>query len=318
MRHSHDDRQEPALSDARAEDEAYDTPPTGRRGRLRRVAMVGVAALAVFGFGAIVAYGYFTYSDRSGMTPAPLVAADPRPVRVKPERVGGLEVPHTNLSIYDAGQGGGRAAQPGGSETLLPPPENPLPKPMPTPVVQTVSQPVGPAAPAAVVASLPATDATQAAIGDVGTARTHASPPPPPPPAPPYGAPATRATTAPAAPASQTQAASSRGVGPGTSAAQAPAQTPAQVAAQTRGGGFRIQVGAMRTEPEARAAWEQVRRKHPDILGPMAPSYAKVELGDRGSFFRVQAGPLASRDAARSACERLSKAGTVCFVVPPS
>jgi cell division septation protein DedD len=50
----------------------------------------------------------------------------------------------------------------------------------------------------------------------------------------------------------------------------------------------------------------------------MAPSYAKVELGDRGSFFRVQAGPLASRDAARSACERLSKAGTVCFVVPPS
>jgi cell division septation protein DedD len=74
----------------------------------------------------------------------------------------------------------------------------------------------------------------------------------------------------------------------------------------------------MRTEPEARAAWEQVRRKHPDVLGPMAPSYAKVELGDRGSFFRVQAGPLASRDAARSACEKLSKAGTVCFVVPPS
>jgi cell division septation protein DedD len=312
MRHGHSDRREPALSDTQAADEAYDEQPDERRGRFRRIAMFGVAALAVFGFGAIVAYGYFTYSDRNGMTPAPLIAADPRPVRVKPERVGGLEVPHTNLSIYDAGQTSSRPGQAGGTETLLPPPENPLPKPIPTPVVQTGSQPIaasGAAAPPAAVASLPATDATQAAIGDVGAART-VVPTPPPPPAPPYIPPAARGTAAPAG-----QPPSARSTGAATTAAVA---APAPAATQLRGGGFRIQVGAMRTEPEARAAWEQVRRKHPDVLGPMVPSYAKVEFGDRGSFFRVQAGPLASRDAARSACEKLSKAGTVCFVVPPS
>ncbi len=316
MRHGHNDRREPALSDRQAEDEAYDGQPDERRGRLRRVAMFGVAALAVFGFGSIVAYGYFTYSDRNGMTPAPLVAADPRPLRVKPERVGGLEVPHTNLSIYDAGQASSRPGQVGGRETLLPPPENPLPKPVPTPVVQTVAQSTAPsgtaAAPPVAVASLPATDATQAAIGDVGATRA-VVPTPPPPPAPPYVPPAARGTTTPAVPAGQPPSPRSAGVGAPTAVA-----APAPAAIQPRGGGFRIQVGAMRTEPEARLAWEQVRRKHPDILGPMAPSYAKVELGDRGSFFRVQAGPLASRDAARSACEKLSKAGTVCFVVPPS
>jgi cell division septation protein DedD len=74
----------------------------------------------------------------------------------------------------------------------------------------------------------------------------------------------------------------------------------------------------MRTEAEARAVWEQVSRRHPEILGRMAPSYSRAELGERGSFFRVQAGPLPSRDAAREACERLTKAGTVCLVVPPS
>ena len=55
-----------------------------------------------------------------------------------------------------------------------------------------------------------------------------------------------------------------------------------------------------------------------DVLAGMAPSFARVELGERGSFYRIQAGPLPSRDAARGACERLSKAGTVCFVVPPA
>jgi cell division septation protein DedD len=93
---------------------------------------------------------------------------------------------------------------------------------------------------------------------------------------------------------------------------------PAQPAQAAPASGFRIQVGAMRTEAEARTAWDQVQRRHPEILGRLAPSFARVELGERGSFFRVQAGPLPSRDAARSACERLSKAGTVCFVVPPA
>lgn len=83
-------------------------------------------------------------------------------------------------------------------------------------------------------------------------------------------------------------------------------------------GGFRIQIGAMRTEEEARQVWESVRRKHGDVVAGKTMSISRVELGERGVFFRVYAGPLADRDAARDACAKLVRAGSGCLVVPPS
>lgn len=292
MRHRNDDRAEPEFAAPHPDDDAragYDERPG-----LRRWAAIAIAGGAVIGFGGIVAYGYLTYANRHGATPAPLVVADQRPVRVKPEHDGALEVPHKNIEVFDAGQRGQRSGLPRGAETLLPPPETPLPKPAPTPVAQPVA--VGPQASTPRQAA--AGDATQAAIGDVGTAAVGPAPPPPPPaPHSVASAPAQRVASVAAPPAERV-----------ASAAAPPA----------RASGFRIQVGAMRTEAEARAAWDQAARRHPDILGRMTPTYSRVELGDRGSFFRVQAGPLPSRDAARDACETLKKAGTVCFVVPPT
>jgi cell division septation protein DedD len=271
MRHRHHDRVDPEFAAPHRDDDAQDDIPA--RSGIRRWAALALAGGAVIAFGGVVAYGYLTYADRHGATPAPLVVADQRPVRVKPDHDGGLEVPHKNIEVFDAGQRGQRGALPRGAETLLPPPETPLPKPVPAPV----AQPVAVVPPGAAPRQAAAGDVTQAAIGDVAAPVPALGPAPPPPP---------------------------------------PAPQPGATAA--RSGGFRIQVGAMRTEAEARAVWEQVSRRHPEILGRMAPSYSRAELGERGSFFRVQAGPLPSRDAAREACERLTKAGTVCLVVPPS
>lgn len=74
----------------------------------------------------------------------------------------------------------------------------------------------------------------------------------------------------------------------------------------------------MRTEAEAREAWDKVRRKHPDVIGGLGPSYSRVELAGKGGFIRIQAGPLPDAAAARDACARLVKGGTGCLVVPPS
>jgi cell division septation protein DedD len=298
MRQSQDDRYDPRQAPGPDDDVAYDVETPPRRPRWRLYATIGVAVVAVFGFGAIVAYGYLSYADRHALAPAPLVTADPRPARTKPENDGALAIPHKNIAVFGAGQRSAEEAAGRGAETLLPLPEAPLPRPVPSPAAQAVpvsARPDGAAQMASVPSSLPAApavlppaDATQAAIGVAAPLR----PVPPPPPAP--------VRSAAAAPQAAT------------------APVPAQPAQAAPASGFRIQVGAMRTEAEARTAWDQVQRRHPEILGRLAPSFARVELGERGSFFRVQAGPLPSRDAARSACERLSKAGTVCFVVPPA
>jgi len=73
----------------------------------------------------------------------PLIRADERPTRVKPEKPGGMEIPDRDKLIYTQK----RAAV----EHLLPPPEKPMPRPTaplaPTPQPESVQPP--PAAPAA-------------------------------------------------------------------------------------------------------------------------------------------------------------------------
>lgn len=321
MRHGQDQRQDPHFASADtapAYDDTGDEAP--RRRGVRRWIALSVAAVAVFGFGAIVAYGYFSYADRHALAPAPLVAADSRPIRAKPENDGGLQVPHQGMSIFDAGQGARQTGAARGPETLLPPPETPLPKPAPMPVQAPVAQTITVAARPDMPLPAPAS-AEPAAPARPAAALL--PPPPPPPPAPgrsaSVAAPGAVATGAGAVPRPGSSGSAAAPTASAAPAATTPAAAvPAAAGAQARANAFRIQVGAMRTEAEARTAWDQVRRKHPDLLAGMAPSFARVELGERGSFYRIQAGPLPSRDAARGACERLTKAGTVCFVVPPA
>ena len=132
MRYGHHDRVEPEFAAPHRDDDAQDEIPA--RSGIPRWAALALAGGAVIAFGGVVAYGYLTYADRHGATPAPLVVADQRPVRVKPDHDGGTAVPHQNIEVFDAGQRGQRSALPRGAETLLPPPETPLPKPVPAPV----------------------------------------------------------------------------------------------------------------------------------------------------------------------------------------
>jgi hypothetical protein len=57
----------------------------------------------------------------------PLIRADPQPLKVKPDRPGGMPVPDRDKLIYSERPGGPPV------ERLLPPPEQPQPRPLPAP-----------------------------------------------------------------------------------------------------------------------------------------------------------------------------------------
>lgn len=91
---------------------------------------LGVAVVAIVGFtGVILA----TYSGKERAGPdggPPLLTADGTPTKMRPEQPGGLEVPHQDKLVYE--RLNERGAKPP-VERLLPPPEQPLPRPVVTP-----------------------------------------------------------------------------------------------------------------------------------------------------------------------------------------
>lgn len=79
-------------------------------------------------------------------------------------------------------------------------------------------------------------------------------------------------------------------------------------------GRFRVQIGAGRTEEEARSRWSRLVGRHPDLLGGQELFVLRADLGDRGIYHRVQVGAFDSRAAAADLCERLKAQSVDCFV----
>jgi hypothetical protein len=91
----------------------------------------------------------------------PLIRADPNPVKVKPDKVGGMAIPDRDDPIYSM------RANPNQAEHILPPPEAPAPRPVaPPPQVAVIppppAAPAAPPAPAAVPKPAPAPKAEAA------------------------------------------------------------------------------------------------------------------------------------------------------------
>jgi SPOR domain len=110
--------------------------------------VVALVVMALFAGGLWFAYmlGVRHASVDSGSGDVPLIRADERPTKVKPEKPGGMEVPDRDKMIY--------TQKHAAVEHLLPPPEKPMPRPAtpPTPA----AQPESPQPPAASIAALPA------------------------------------------------------------------------------------------------------------------------------------------------------------------
>jgi endonuclease YncB( thermonuclease family) len=135
-----------------------------RRDRRLPAILLTVAVMALFAGGLWFAYVQGTkhapaaMSQRDGV---PLLRADDRPTKVKPEQPGGMKVPDQNVSLYNDKPGGAPV------EKLLPQPEQPMPRPAPAPEATAPPAPpppavASPAAPPAPTAAKPPKAAAEA------------------------------------------------------------------------------------------------------------------------------------------------------------
>ncbi len=80
--------------------------------------------------------------------------------------------------------------------------------------------------------------------------------------------------------------------------------------------GYRVQLGALRSEVSARLTWSRVRKAHADLLGALSYSVSRVDLGPpKGVYYRLSAGSMADANTARRLCAQLKHRRQGCFVV---
>lgn len=222
----------------------------------------------------------------------PLIRADQDPTKKKPDDAGG-SVPDQDKLVYNPNDPNGAKV-----ERLLPPPEQPLPKPVPVPGA-TDTLPVQNVAPVAAPQAAPPTAAvgvaTNAASQQANATGLMTAPP---------GAKAVPGIEIPPAPPPQ------------PAQAAAPAKpVPLTPAAPAATGPLRVQIAATKDEPSARAEFARLQKAHADLLGNLSATVVKADLGDKGVFYRIQAGPIADKAQADKLCAQLKPLGIGCIVV---
>jgi len=279
----------PLPTEPEAGDPAWEQDELGPRWVWRLIRVL-VVLLVVAG-----SAGGWWYLHQHGGTlggPVPLIRAESGATKIKPTDAGGEAVPYQDQTAYDM-----KAAGAAKVEHLLPPPEAPLPKPVPlapapdvTPPAPVLAQAVPP-----VPEPAPTRDAAPTPQPTVPAPKTVVATPPPPKPEP--VAPAVK----PPPPAQ-----------PVASTPPPPRPAPAGGA-----GEYRVQVAATRDEASGRVEFERMQRAHPDLLSGLSASISRADLGSRGIFWRVQSGPIPDKAKAEKLCTDLKAVSVGCSVVKP-
>jgi hypothetical protein len=108
----------------------YGFAPAALGGLNRHRLAMGAAVLGILGFAGIILFAYDRGSRSNSGDGPPLIEADTQPTKMRPEQPGGMEVPHQDKLVYD--RLNPQTSRPS-VEKLLPPPEQPLPRPVVTP-----------------------------------------------------------------------------------------------------------------------------------------------------------------------------------------
>lgn len=296
-------------------------PTPARRSSRRGGGFIGasIAILTLIGFGGAILYGYSGGKVDWSDGVIPLLKADLNPTKLRPDNPGGVEVPHQDKLVFERfnERGGAKPAV----ERLLPPPEEPLPRPVVTPALS--APPELPAPPQVANLPPPAPGSTTTvprppAVDEMAAALAEASRIPDVTP----GETVELAPQAPAVPAPPPTAA--RPALPPAAPVQTASLTPPKPAADTLAkpataggaGGWRIQLGSVRSEGEAASEWRRLSGRHADLLGGLSLSVSRADLAEKGIFYRVQAGGL-DEARARNVCGQLKALNVGCVVVRP-
>lgn len=257
--------------------------------RFRTYLTLGLAVIAV---GAIVAGGlHFMGAKKVGGPGIPVIKADERPIKTRPDDRGGMQVLNQDKLVYErmeAGDGDSKV------ERLLPAAEQPVtpPKVAATPDLtrRPATEIIRTAEPAAKapIASAPA-PVVPAPVAPVPQPVAKAPPPPVAQPAP-VRTPAPQVAAVPAMPA------------PAASAVK-----------PTSGGDWLIQLGALKGADLAEKEWARIQRANADLLGGLKSDIMRVELGEKGTFWRLRAGPLSEQNA-KTLCSQLKERNLGCIL----
>jgi len=280
---------------------AYRGPAGRGRSKIRSALRFLLYFAVVFAAGTGAGWYYvgtqFLTGDDSGIR---LIKADLGPVKVRPISPGGMAVPDRDKLVYDRMQGNGERPR---VERLLPAPETPLPPP-------------GRDLPRQMEAAAPAPDSAK----DLAAVAPAAGPATPPPAkagtsgAPPvHTGPSAAPDSAAATPTVEEVLAAVR---PPSAPSPPPPKTPAKGAGKAPA--YRVQLAAVRSLERAQGEWDRLRRKNTDLLGKLALSVVRADLGPKkGVFFRLRAGPLADEATARALCAKLASRKVGCLIVRP-
>ncbi|CAA7616989.1 SPOR domain-containing protein [Magnetospirillum sp. SS-4] len=276
--------------------ERYDFDADSRQAkaghRLRGIVTITLAVVAV---GAIVAAGlHFLGGRKGGGMGVPVIKADDRPIKVRPDDRGGMQVPNQDKLVYERMEQGGEAEPK--VERLLPQAEVPKAPPRPAPVVEAPQRPTQPLPPKPGEPPPP-----KAAPAPKVAAQSMETPPPAPP------AVAASAKPNPADQVITPAQVASAPPPPPVPAAPSPAKT-------ATFGDYAVQLGAVRAQDLAEKEWLRIQKGNADLLGNLKPDIVKVELEGKGTYWRIRGVPL-TEQAARQICAEMALRNQGCILV---
>ena len=288
----------------------------GDSGKPRSRALpIFIALFALGAFAGIVWYAYTQGVQSGASTVVPVIKAEEGPTKAKPEQPGGLQVPHQDKQVFQRLLPEGQTPQT--VERLLPPPPEPLqPPPAPAPAAPAATpSAIAPAQPLPsqsvaerpVATPQPAPQATPQAAPQAAPQGVPPVPSAAPMPQPPQDTPA-RTQPAAESPAPQ----------PTAEPKAEPAQPqPQDNIAAVSGGGFKVQLAAVRSEEAAKQEWNRLKNRYKEELRALTLTVQRVDLGaGKGVYYRIQAGPL-NEAAAERTCAALKAKNHACLVVRP-
>jgi|GEM_PF-1452785 len=258
----------------------------------RRVLIIAVGLTGSVLLAATIIWGI----SRMGPRSTPLIEADGRPFRVRPENL-----PPQPAAPAPSARG---QARPDQAARLAPAPEAPRTDAL-RQQVEAAAAPPAPTSPAAAPATAPATAApvvapsTPPALRSPATASTRAAAATP-------AAPSTPAVTPRAA---QPAPAAARPAPPPPAAARPAPAAPAAAPP----GRAEVQFGALASEDAAKLAWDRLKRRVP-ALANMQPRISRMERNGQPPLWRLR---VATTDvaAARSLCEQARAKNAPCVPV---
>ncbi len=255
---------------------AYRLGRKGAGGPPWRIIIIAGSVLAVGALIAALVWGFSRGSSRN----APLIEADARPIKVRPDNPGGLRVPNQDVLIFDRNRGA-RSTPPDG---LAPEAENPRVDQLRAQLAERAAQEAARSAPPPAAPAQPA--APQAAPRSAPQAAAPAAPAPPA---------TTSALTAPSLPA--------------------PVPATAERFAPVANGRAQVQLGALPSEAAARGEWDRLQKRVPELLGNRRVTLAPFDREGQTPLYRIRTGGFADAATARAFCEEMKTRSIPCMVI---